>query len=142
MRFIVALLSGWLVALVVTAVLTLAATGLVTAGMGPHWTMMERPQILVAAAVVLLLGSFAGGAAGGRYLKGSGRTLSGMLVGILLLITTIAVIISTGLRQGQEFIVDPMGYVAVPLAAAVVGSLVGVALAKPPGNLEPAAPEI
>jgi hypothetical protein len=125
MRFVVGLLAGWLVALVTTAVLTVAAAGLLhVASATSQGALVGRPQILVAAAVVLLLGSFSGGLSGGRYLKGAGRTWVGMLVGV-------AVIVSTGLHEGHEFIVDPVGHVAVPLGAALVGGLVGVALARP-----------
>jgi hypothetical protein len=87
--------------------------------------------MLMSGAVVLLLGSFAGGLSGGRYLKEASRTGFGLLVGVLLLVTTVAVIITTGVRGGGDLRGDPVGYLAVPLAAALVGGLVGVALAKP-----------
>jgi hypothetical protein len=132
MRFVVSLLAGWFVALVTTAVLLVVATGLLhVVGAASKGSLVGRPQILVAVAVVLLLGSFAGGLTGVRYLKQASRTGFGLLVGVLLLVTTVVAIVGTGIRGGGDLIADPVGYLAVPLAAALVGGLVGVALAKP-----------
>ena len=132
MRSAVGLIIGWLVGFATTALLIVVATGLLyTASSASRGSLVGRSQVLVAEAVSLLFGSFMGALVGGRWIKTSGRTWFGLLVGLLLLATTVLVVVVTGIRRGGELLSDPVAYMVVPLAAALVGGLVGVALAKP-----------